>query len=216
MPFCPKNILHAGFLVFLLAGFFYSFLFPHHRQSVVSHRERGMGDPVSSGDRAKFHNGDFILRRGNGFMSTLIIRTLGNPDGFSHAGILVRDDQDTWQVIHSVSRGLSAVDGVQQESLDSFERKSVHGSTVVVRVRCTATQRKDLVREAFTLLENACPFDRSFALGGSEIYCSELLWRVLPEEIRNASMIFEKPAGVIRFESFLDENYYDVVLDYRN
>jgi len=206
------SILSAGTILLLLAGLLF---FSRPDTAFPASHIPVPGDPISPEDGLLIQSGDFILRRGNGLLSSLIVQTLGDPHGFSHAGILYADEDGSWYVIHSVSRGLSEIDGVQRERLESFTRKSVLFSTAVVRARVRPEIRQEMVRRAQACLAEACPFDREFLLGGSAIYCTELLWRVLPPDIRENSMIYQGPAGVIRFESFFDADYYDVVFDYR-
>lgn len=173
------------------------------------------GDPISDPDRALLQNGDFILRRGNGLLSSLIVQSLGGPHGFSHAGVLFIDADGSIQVIHSIPRGLSDRDGVQRESLDAFTSKSISCSTSVVRLRSSLEEREKMASRARELLTQQIPFDREFQLGGQALYCSELLWMILPEDVRDKSMRYQEPSRVIRFESFLDPSYYDIILDCR-
>lgn len=204
----------VGFILFLLAAWTLCCFLrsPQKKQETVLY---SYGDPISRQDRALLQSGDFILRRGNGLMSSLIVQALGDPDGFSYIGILVADQDGSWQVIHSVSRGLSDRDGVQRDSLEEFTKKSIQASTSVVRLRSSLEEREKMASRARELLTQQIPFDREFQLGGQALYCSELLWMILPDEVRDTSMRYQEPFRVIRFESFLDPSYYEIVLDYR-
>lgn len=206
-----KRLLPAMGILFVLAGFFFCFVPPSLSGNTTA---LSGGDILSVHDMRSLEPGDFILRRGNGLMSTLIIQALGGTTGLSHAGVLYTDD-DGFAVIHSVSRGLSPIDGVQCERLESFVKKSSTNSTVVVRVRASQDERKVLVEAAKTLLYQGGSFDREFKLGGTDIYCSELLWRILPDDLRDKSIQIDDVSGVIRFESFLDERYYERIVDKR-
>lgn len=159
--------------------------------------------------------GDFILRRGTGLASLLIVNLLGGNTGISHSGVLYEDSNGEWFVIHSVSRALSDHNGLQAESLKVFATNSVPGSTVIVRVRASVEDREQIVRVAKDLLSQRVPFDPSFGLDNGAIYCSELLLLALPANIRQRTMVFQNPGNVIRFESFLDSRYFEIIVDKR-
>lgn len=174
------------------------------------------GDPLSPEQVALLEPGDFILRRGVGVMSRVIVGVLGGDEGFSHSGILYRDDQGQWMVVHSVSRTLAERDGVQEEPLHSFVRQSVSRSTAVVRLRASRETRDEMVAAALEVLASGAPFDTTFQLDNPAVYCSELLWRALPEDVRHGAALFHNPGGVLRFESFLDPRYFERIVDRRS
>jgi hypothetical protein len=186
-----------------------------HNPPPVARDARTAGDPLSPEDVALLQPGDFILRRGDSLVSRLIVSVLGGEDGFSHSGILRRDGRGEWMVIHSVSRALADHDGVQEEPLRLFVRNSVPGSTAVVRLRASVEIREAVVKVAGDLLARGAPFDVGFQLDNGAVYCSELLWLALPEDIRYGTTVFHGPGKVIRFESFLDPHYFDLVVDRR-
>ncbi|HBO40901.1 MAG TPA: hypothetical protein DD477_06755 [Spirochaetaceae bacterium] len=174
------------------------------------------GDPLSADELARLAPGDFILRRGNSLVSRLIVYSLGEPTGYSHCGILWPDPASgTWQVIHSVSEALSGTDGLRREPLADFWRKSLPDSTTVVRYRADQATVAAMLETANRLLAAPPAFDNGFQLGGDSLYCSELLWLVLPATERGSFIRLQAPIGVIRFESFLDPAWFETILDHR-
>ncbi|SIQ27658.1 Permuted papain-like amidase enzyme, YaeF/YiiX, C92 family [Alkalispirochaeta americana] len=158
-------------------------------------------------DQALLHEGDFVFRHGTGLLSRMIVSVLDEPQAISHGGILFRQDDDSWAVIHSVSGRLYHEDGVQVESLTEFLEKAVPGSVIVMRLRSSQVIRDAMVRDAQLYLSERVTFDHSFSLENGELYCSELLWATLPGEIREEVTLFHR-TGVILFETFFNPRYF--------
>jgi len=172
------------------------------------------GDPLSAEDQALLRPGDIILRRGDSFASSLIVQALGGCTGFSHCGIIDGTSETGLRVSHSVSRSLSDQDGLQQESLTSFTASSIPGTTTVMRLKGGGAA---LASGVLPLLAQGAPFDNGFTLDPSDgLYCSELIYHLLPEPIRMQTMVYQNPGSIIRFESFLDPRYFDVIIDHRS
>lgn len=202
-------------IIFLAAGFF--FLFTNYGSGFISGSNASPGDPLPPDVLTRIQSGDIIMRRGTSFVSSMIVEILGDPPGFSHCGILVPAENEGWQVIHSVSRSLSDLDGVQIEALESFVRNSIPGSTTLVRLRSSfAPTDQSLADRARTILAQGYGFDNLFRLGVENgVYCSELLWLILPSQVLAESLKFQEPGHIIRFESFLDDRFYEVIYDAR-
>ncbi|HAJ99426.1 MAG TPA: hypothetical protein DCM62_05320, partial [Bacteroidales bacterium] len=64
--------------------------------------------------------GDIILRKGTGSLSQAIDNYLDPWLSVSHIGILSRNADGSWVVIHSISKHLSEADGLQQVDLHRF------------------------------------------------------------------------------------------------
>ncbi len=191
------------------------------------------GDPLLPAEIDRLEPGDFILRRGSSLVSSMIARVLGGDAGFSHCGVLIpaggsgfsgegesgdgeSGKGESWLVVHSVSRSLSGKDGLQAEGLEKFVRASVPESTAVVRLRLPEPERSLLVGQARERLRAGASFDYEFRLApDGPLYCSELLWLLLPEEIRARAAVYQQPGNIIRFETFLDPRYFSVILDHR-
>ncbi|KGE70944.1 YiiX/YebB-like N1pC/P60 family cysteine hydrolase [Spirochaeta lutea] len=173
------------------------------------------GDVLHAYELDAIQPGDIVLRRGGGLMSSLIVEVLGGREGFSHGGMLMPDETGGWQVVHSVSQSISPRDGVQAQSLEDFLAASIPGSTAVVRLKAPGEIRSAMAARALALESERLPFDYSFELGGGELYCTELLWAVLPEEIRSQTTEYHQPGQIIRFESFLNPDFFQIIIDRR-
>lgn len=159
--------------------------------------------------------GDIIMRRGRGFFSDNIIRSLNDSAAVSHVALLNKKN-DEWQVIHSISRLLSETNGIQTQALKDFHRHSRPGSTIIVRYRSTDSEIEKMIQKAENLLALQLPFDNSFNLeNNSSIYCSELIYRILPEEFQTGALILRN-MDIISFDSFLNPDFFEIIVDMRS
>lgn len=176
-------------------------------------------DFLSGEERMLLKNGDIILRKGFGMMSSMIAAGLNENYKVSHCGVLCKDTscQSGWRVIHTVSASLSNFDGMQSVDLDTFLRNSAPGSVIVSRFRMKAWEglpsdsitifRNRIAHKAGIYLERKIPFDHGFEIDDSTgFYCSELIWHILQSEF-NVN-IFQK-ASVERYEHLNFSYFWD-------
>src|SRR5690606_20437382 len=125
--------------------------------------------------KGMLQEGDVILRRGEGFTSSVISNLAKADYQLSHCAFLVKDSMENWQVIHTVSSSLSAVDGIQQESLERFCRESVENTIVVLRLKADSLARMQIAERAKYYLTRQIKFDNAFDLKDTTAYyCTEL------------------------------------------
>lgn len=171
---------------------------------------------LSEEEVALLQDGDIILRRGSGMVSDMIAALLNEDHDLSHCGV-VTERKGTLYVVHSVSSNVSEVDGMQVHPLQQFVAQSKPGSVVVTRLRTTG-DRSGIARGAVRYLRQALPFDHHFDLADStHIYCSELIWRVVREELGvdiYADAVSDR-LSPYRFANFLDPALFEVVLDHQ-
>lgn len=156
--------------------------------------------------------GDFVFRRGYGMVSDQIVRILGGSKALSHSGVLVGGGDDEWLVIHTVSSALSELDGIRIEPLASFIADARPGSVSFVRLIGPFSQGQQMAEAAKSLLAEDRPFDHQFELGTHALYCSELLWTLLPPEVRERVTRQHPSLGILLFETFFDEQFFQIVL----
>jgi len=151
-------------------------------------------------NEANLQIGDVVLRRGEGRVSDFILFGLQEDIPISHCGFLIPadvfknkgidsdvpgDSFKNWGVIHAVSSGVSDFDGMQCCSLEAFLHHASNDSIYVSH--CLAIKASDQLRltnKLFEVLNARVPFDHGFHPDNhDEIYCSELMFMLLEEEL---------------------------------
>lgn len=162
---------------------------------------------LSDGDKALLLSGDIIMRRGEGFLSDIIVKLLNDSTGLSHCGIIERKGSDI-NVIHCLSDEVSDVDGVQSCTLDQFVSESVRGTIAVVR--CKKDTAGCIVAGARYYLNTNKKFDHEFdACDTTKFFCSELPLRILADRM-GINIIDENKN--INFSMFFDTRYFEIIL----
>jgi len=160
-------------------------------------------------------DGDVILRKGNSILSELISRNFPAAEGMSHCGFIFKI-QDQYQVIHTISKSISGIDGIQMNTLEEFINEAKQNRICIIRyhkeLNSAAMKKRCLV-----LLKQKTPFDNDFNLNdSSELYCSELLRKVYLEQSEPDFFKLRKIAGVevIDFSTFFDTKLFTPI--YKN
>lgn len=201
----------------LIAGFWFSGSYvagkkKQHTTYELANHELNMLQP-----------GDIILRQGFGVVSHSIRNFLNEDFKVSHVALLSKNSPGQWQVIQSISKSLSGIDGVQTENLTDFVGESETNSVVVVRFRGFESEPELNLRieqAALNYLQQQVPFDHGFSLDDStSFFCSELIWRLFVNEA--GVDIFEKMDREVRkerlrFASFFDPDYFEVIINHHN
>ncbi|MBW7942244.1 MAG: hypothetical protein H3C64_07540 [Candidatus Kuenenia stuttgartiensis] len=175
---------------------------------------------ISIDEKNLLEEGDIILRRGEGFVSS-VISNLNEADyQISHCAILVQKDSVEWYVIHTVSSDLSDIDGVQTEKLDRFTSESVDSTIVVLRFKADKEKRQQIAERARYYLYKKIPFDNAFNIADStEFYCSELIYKVFLDVME--SDVFEERhqtnhPNFLTFNVFLDNRKFDIIINHQH
>lgn len=151
-------------------------------------------------------NGDLILRKGTGIVSSMIVDYLNDSTGFSHIGILVKEN-DSVYVIHSLGREFSDTEGVQQCSLADFTSELNAEEIVIVRRICS--DNSDIANMAKEYLNRNIPFDRAFNFNDTTAFsCLELPYRILER-------LNDHHEGLTNFKIFTNPSLFEVVVDKR-
>ncbi|MDQ3191646.1 MAG: hypothetical protein M3Q58_08635 [Bacteroidota bacterium] len=158
-------------------------------------------------------DGDFIIKRGKGSISKMIVKKLNEKIPFSHCGIIIREN-DSIYIVHSVAKELSGKDGVQIISLKEFLDDSYNGSVKLCRLKTDKKNKESISLNAKSHLKNKVPFDYEFDYENREsFYCTELLYNSLENKLKEN--IFKKSnidnKQVLTFNSFLDTTFFTVV-----
>ncbi len=133
--------------------------------------------------------GDFILRKGKGFVSNTIIKLLNDGTNISHCGVIILDSIEPFgfSVIHAVSDHISNANGMQKTSLVNFMQESVPGTNLIVRHRNTNPEiARELTKDASLYLKQKRLFDHSFDITNHDaIFCTELLYMLCKDRLND-------------------------------
>lgn len=160
-------------------------------------------------DSTCFEEGDILLRQGNSFVSTLIVRAFPEAKGMSHCGILVRD-KDSWSIIHSISGSISDSDGIRIDELNSFIGKA-HLSNIRHVKPTFAIDSAVLGNKARYYLNQRSAFDHDFDLKTrNRLYCSELIRAVYLDAGAGDVFIYKNIAGkeLVDLGSFFSSQHW--------
>lgn len=162
---------------------------------------------ISESQLMEVDDGDLILRKGTGIVSSLIIDYLSDSTGFSHIGILIRQN-DSLYVIHSIGKEFSDKDGVQLCPVSDFISKSNAKEIIIVRNK--KINNEDIVKMAKEYLSRNIPFDRSFDFNDTTAFsCLELPYHIF----RRLGYESEE---LTSFRIFMDPSLYEIIIDRRN
>jgi hypothetical protein len=202
------------FAVLLYKAFFYFDKKSEEKQFTMhKHTTRLSPDEMSN-----IEEGDFILRRGFGFISDYISKNLNNGAiDVTHAGILVKKD-NKWNVIHSLSSDVSAIDGMQIQPLHDFLSYSAPGKIIITSPKnCTTALRKNISYLAQNYLSKKIPFDHKGKIDdANEFFCTELIWQILEKDLHHIILPKETEARRKLFysmQSMYSSSYFDVKIN---
>jgi len=149
-------------------------------------------------------SGDIILRKSYGMVSEVIVARLNDTVDVSHCGIIYRDAQGHFNVIHALSRKVSETDGMQICRLDDFLKDSRPETVRVVRYINDTTH--GIIRQAIRYLDLKVPFDEDIDMADTtRFFCSELPIHIIKTLYHtDISDGAEKP----KFSVFLNRQYF--------
>lgn len=128
--------------------------------------------------------GDLICRYGTDIISYMLQQSNPRKKWYSHCGILIDSNQKYW-VVHIMGNG-----GVKIETIENFCDPSVASKIGIYRYAIADSLRKTMREKARALLTQSISFDFEFDLQtNNKLYCSELVWTLLPNTIKNSVTI---------------------------
>ena len=149
-------------------------------------------------------SGDIILRKSYGLISDIIVMNLNDTLDVSHCGIIIKEPNSSYKVIHALSKKVSDTDGVQICRLEQFMADS---KIETVRVfRFLSDSKGEIAAQALRYLKQKTPFDETFdATDSTALYCSELP----VQSIRNAFKIdVSSGEKMLKFSVFLQPDFF--------
>lgn len=126
--------------------------------------------------------GDLVFRCGRGVLSRAVVAAEQLDGRYSHVGVLIRDDDGTWKVAHSVpaEREFSGdFDRVKFEPLEAFlsPKLAARGCLVHIGSVTDPVRLQALCDEARQAFRDSVRFDHDYDLAdSSKVYCTEFVW----------------------------------------
>jgi hypothetical protein len=170
---------------------------------------------LSDKELEKLEEGDFLLRKGYGWISDRIADLLDEEYRITHCGMILTQGYSEPHVLHSVSD--DRVNGIFVEPLKAFIKDSQNGSLIAVRLKNPCVETREIVLESKRLLAKKVPFDLAFNdADSSSFYCAELFGYVfnnickkdlLPEKVNLFGM------KAIRMRNFLNPEEFKIIFN---
>ncbi len=161
----------------------------------------------------KVKEGDILLRQGQGPFSEKIVEYMGEKNGFSHCGLVVKLNGKL-TIIHSVSEIVAGHDGVQTQGIRAFASDIADSVFCIVRPKADKVQQQEMIRLAKLYLESKIPFDYDYDTADStRLYCSEFLYYTTGQAL-GKHIFAQKDCGdvsVVYFDSFVNPEYFEVI-----
>ena len=141
-------------------------------------------------------NGDIVLRREDGFVSTMF-STVASTDGvFSHIGIAVVDSVGEISVLHCEMEETKEPSSVRIESIENF--LALADTFAVYRLEYPLEVRDEVVNKALMRYARGARFDFDFDnTTDSLLYCTELVAKSINDAlgddlVKPTKMVLEK------------------------
>jgi hypothetical protein len=168
---------------------------------------------LDSSEISMLKEGDFLLRKGFGWISDKIAEILNEEIPVTHCGLILSEGYEELHILHAISN--QDVDGVHIEPLRQYLKDSKSGSLVAIRLKADDFQIKSVINESLNLYAQKIPFDLAFNdADSSKMYCAELFACVfkkvfqkdiLPEKISFMGL------NAIRMRNFLNPLHFDIL-----
>ncbi len=174
----------------------------------------------SKDEKLLLQEGDIIMRRGYGVVSSMISNMNDATYSLSHCAFVIKEPNGTFSVIHSVSSDLSDIDGVQKQSLDRFTTESVPQTMVVIRHKGGDPEIGHQIADAAKVyLADEVLFDHHFDLADSStFYCSELIYRVYGDVFKKDCFPERNKTNhpnFLTFPAFMDSTKFDLIINHQ-
>ncbi|KAF2518165.1 hypothetical protein E0W68_10535 [Flavobacterium salilacus subsp. salilacus] len=206
-------------LFFFLFGGYKLFFYFDHQSEISEQLKNREVTRLTKDELSLIKEGDFILRRGFGFFSDYVSKNLndGPVIDVTHAGIITKQN-DTLFVIHSLSSDVSAIDGVQKQTLSDFLLYSAPHKIIVTRLKnADSICCKNIAERANYYLERKIPFDHHGNYDDDkELYCTEMIWQILETDLKVVHLPTDTDARKKLFYSMMpmyNTKYFDIIIN---
>jgi hypothetical protein len=163
----------------------------------------------------KVQGGEIILRKGEGYLSNLIVDLLGENLNYSHAGIIIKDSLETY-IIHSLSDDVSNIDGVQKCSIRDFLSDISDSALCIVKPVTDSLGLNRIQNITKLYLKLKIPFDHHFNMQTkNELHCIELVHDILLKALNKETLPVTKRVGIdaLLFSNFFNSKNFKTVFE---
>lgn len=172
----------------------------------------------TANEKKLLQEGDIIMRRGYGVVSSMISNMNDATYSLSHCAFIVKEPDGKFSIIHSIPR--DNFDGIQKQNLDRFTNESVPQTIVVIRHKEGDTLiGHQIALAAKVYLEQQIKFDHHFDLSDSStFYCSELIYRVYGDVFKKdcfAERAKTNHPNFLTFPAFMDSSKFDLIINHQ-
>ncbi len=172
---------------------------------------------LSEEEKQQLQTGDIILRRGYGFVSTMILRMMQEEIPVTHLGIVIRAN-DSLQVAHSLSSTVSDQDGLRLQQIDSFTHNSYDSSLLITRLKNIQSSDLEKIKKQVAYYHmKQLPFDHSFDYKDTTAhYCSEFIWRIYEHNLKMLKVAdsISNEEKYNSLKTFYDTDYFDIIVNH--
>lgn len=131
------------------------------------------------------NDGDIIVRKEGGFISSLFSSVATQSNAFSHIGILLINDEGSVDVIHSELEDTKEASSLRKESIDVFMSEA--DTIGVFRLQLPDSTRMLVATVAQKLLDRGAAFDLDFDIETDSIlYCTEFVAKAINMAVDSA------------------------------
>ncbi len=136
-------------------------------------------------DSSKIENGDLILRKEGGFISSLFSSVASDDKTFSHIGILTVDENGEVGVIHAELKDSKEPTSLRLEPWNQF--LSMVDTMAVYRLQMPDSIRLKVANHAIERLNKGATFDLDFNNEtDSALYCTEFVAKTINSAVDSA------------------------------
>ena len=142
-------------------------------------------------------NGDIVLRREDGFVSTLFSSYASKAGVFSHVGIVVIDSVGEISVLHCEMEETKEPSSVRIESIENF--LALADTFAIYRLEYSSSVRDEVVDKVWQRYAKGARFDFDFNNStDSLLYCTELIAKSINDALGDSvvlptTIFLEKP-----------------------
>ena len=142
-------------------------------------------------------NGDIVLRREDGFVSTLFSSYASKAGVFSHVGIVVVDSVGEISVLHCEMEETKEPSSVRIESIENF--LALADTFAIYRLEYSSSVRDEVVDKVWQRYAKGARFDFDFNNStDSLLYCTELIAKSINDALGDSvvlptTIFLEKP-----------------------
>lgn len=170
---------------------------------------------TSTIDTNLLREGDVVIRKGRGFISYVVIRTLNENLHVSHAGIVVKFSHRFF-VLHTLPEQNIRGEFVRLSSLSDFwnyrDASEIYVTRPLLFVMSDSIKIRRMTQQ---ILDLKLPFDPfSDVHTEKKLSCSELIFRVfvdlgsVPKSVDDSIQMSSAPFG---FKLFFDKRYFETI-----